>query len=895
MIVRLFGTFAAVVALVAAAIASVPIRPAIALTASDATPKIQTFANGLRVVVVEDHAAPVVQTAMWYRFGANDEVPGKTGLAHALEHMMYSGTVALSEAGLDDVTARLGTRENATTGNDYTAFSFLVPADKLDLMLQIEADRMQHLYLSDDLWKAEKKNVLAEIDDDRAQPLTKLYDRVCAAASRQRVCALAPLGDRTDVANATAGDLRAYYQQWYVPNDATLVITGDVRASDAFASAHAAFDAVPRGRPADPRAAPPEFEIDRQVEVSGNFPYEVVDLAYPAPGALDADSPAMHVVESVIENQRSSFYKALVTSGYTLGYSTQFDQNVHGGLLHVFLVVAPGHTSAQCRDAFTDVLSGLQSDGFPAALVDAAKTAAVRRAVYARDSVTGLGERVGYATAVEGLGDPAADDAKLVAVALPDVAVAARKYMRTPAVTGLLQPSLGNNGGAPPPPTSGVFDDFSKRPPAGPFVEAYWIRTALATPSLVPSRVRPVAFRLANGMQVRVDEVHANPTVFVNGTVESSPAFDAPGKTGEGAFLSTLLSYGGTKYDFDAQRKVADELGATIDLGETFDAHGRASDLPEMLDVIADALAEPALTASDVDVVRRQTLEAVKQRDSDPDARADYDFNELLYGPNDPLLREPDAATITAIRQRDLRAYARAYLRPDLTTISVTGDVDPVAVRAMLETAFGGWRAAGPRPSVAPPQAPAPHAVRRYVVTVGRNLAAHLGQTAPTRSNPDFDTLQLIDELFGAGGTWDTRMTASLRVNSQLALAASSSLDVDRYRGTWNFRIAAAPQKMDAAVAVLREQLRRLQNDAVGPFELDRAKRKMIASDEVSEESTAVIAARVQDIGLEGLPLDYDATLGKRYAAIAGADILRVAQTYIHPDDLIEIYEGPHE
>jgi predicted Zn-dependent peptidase len=185
--------------------------------------------------------------------------------------------------------------------------------------------------------------------------------------------------------------------------------------------------------------------------------------------------------------------------------------------------------------------------------------------------------------------------------------------------------------------------------------------------------------------------------------------------------------------------------------------------------------------------------------------------------------------------------------------------------------------------------------VRRYVVTVGRNLAAHLGQTAPTRSNPDFDTLQLIDELFGAGGTWDTRMTASLRVNSQLALAASSSLDVDRYRGTWNFRIAAAPQKMDAAVAVLREQLRRLQNDAVGPFELDRAKRKMIASDEVSEESTAVIAARVQDIGLEGLPLDYDATLGKRYAAIAGADILRVAQTYIHPDDLIEIYEGPHE
>ncbi|MBD5635102.1 MAG: insulinase family protein, partial [Candidatus Eremiobacteraeota bacterium] len=401
------------VAFLAWAVAAAPLRSVIALSTTDASPKIETLGNGLRVVVVEDHAAPVVQTAMWYRFGANDEVPGKTGLAHALAHMLYSGTPALSRAGLDDVTIRLGTQENATTANDYTAYRFLVPADKLDLMLRIEADRMQHLYLSDNLWKTEKPAILAEIDDDLESPLAKLYDRVCRAASAQRVCALSPLGERADVARATAQDIRSYYQEWYAPSGATLVIAGDVRANDAFASARTAFDAVPRAALPAHAAAAPEFEIDRKVSLGGNFPYEVVDLAYAAPGSIEPDTPAYRIIDSVVNNRRSNFYKALVNSGYTLGYSTQLDQNVRGGLYHVFLVVAPGHTGAQVSGAFAGVLASAQSDGFPAELVDAAKPAKFRQALYARDSVAGLGARVGYATAIEGVVDPVADDARL--------------------------------------------------------------------------------------------------------------------------------------------------------------------------------------------------------------------------------------------------------------------------------------------------------------------------------------------------------------------------------------------------------------------------------------------------------------------------------------------------
>jgi predicted Zn-dependent peptidase len=173
-------------------------------------------------------------------------------------------------------------------------------------------------------------------------------------------------------------------------------------------------------------------------------------------------------------------------------------------------------------------------------------------------------------------------------------------------------------------------------------------------------------------------------------------------------------------------------------------------------------------------------------------------------------------------------------------------------------------------------------------------VAARLGESTPPSSNRDFATLELMNALLGSGGTWDTRLMTALRMDRPLAVSASSSLESDRYRGVWNFRVSAAPAKIDAAVAVLRSQLERLQRDPVGPFELDRVKIKTLAAAAVAEEATSAISARVQEIGTDGLALDDDTTRAARYAAIDGAAVLRAAQTYLHPDDLVEIYEGPH-
>jgi len=888
MSIRTFVSLALVVTIALAP----PGRVRAAATASDLAPHVEKLSNGLRVVIVEDHAVPVVETAMWYGFGALRERPGKTGLAHALAHMMYRGTPSLSGSGLDDVFVQLGAQEIATTANDFTEYHFVLPSDKLDLALRVEADRMQHLIIDDTAWRAEQKQILAEDASDVATPLAKLYDAACRAASPTPLCSLSALGNRSDVANATAEDVRSYYQDYYTPGNATLVIAGDVDTTAAMSLARDAFGSVPASPPAPFNDIPLSYNKDKEAEVAGDFPDEVVDIAYPAPGSGDPDSAAFSILDSVINNPRSTFYRGLVDSGYTLGYSTQLDQNVHGGLLHVFLVVAPSHTSKQARDAFDDILETAQKNGLGSDLIAAAKTSASLQSLYSRDSIAGLANRVGYAVAVAHLPGPAATDERLADVADADVTLAARKYLDSPAVTALLSPS-GRPGGQTGPPKASVTDDFSRRAPRGPIVEARWVTDALATTTLARTRATPTQFTLENGLRVLFVPIRSNATVFVQGAVDTLPRFDPIGKSGLGAMASSMLAYGGAKYGFGALRKTIDDLGASVDLGLQFDAHARASDLDTVLDILADDLSRPAFATSDLERVRADTLGAIKARDVDPDYRANHEFDTLMFSPSDPTLREPEATTINAITAGDLHRYARAYVRPDTTTITIVGDVDPSAIEAKVNAAFGRWHAVGPRPDTRPDPIPATRAVKRFIPLATPVTRVHVGERAVAHTSPDFYALDLIDVILGADGDYDSRIVNDLVVKDQLALDAASSLQTDRYRGTFDFHYVTRPARAGAAGLEVRAELSRLQNDPVGPFELMRAKSKVVAASRVAEESTETIAERVETIGIDGLPLDFEATLPQKYGAVDGATILRIANEYLHPNALIEVDEGP--
>lgn len=853
-----------------------------------------TLQNGLKIVVVEDPAAPVVQTAVWYRFGSLYETKGKTGLAHALEHMLFRGTTDLSAGGLDDIVARLGAQINGETSYDYTQFYFLMPADKVDVGLQIEADRMQHALVAQSGWNIERGAVLSELQGDEGSPFFNLMLLVRAAAFPGQPEGRAPIGYISDVEHATAADIKKYYNEWYAPNNATLVVAGDVQHDRIFADAQRYFGAI--ARKTLPANRPPVHPrpIDHTVSVTSNlpFPFAILDLAYAVPGDKEPGEPAISTLTALISNQLSPFYQALVQSNIALAIDANEDTQLHGGLMNVFIVLNPGHTPKEAQDVFQATMDKALQDGFSPELVQAAKQLTIADRLYDADSIDGLGDLAGYTYGI--VGERISDeDARLAALNGSALLDTARTYLARPTVVGHIDPNA-----APPRSNSQksnavMSDDFSRRVPSGPIVEPAALAAAARTPTTARSPLDPVKFTLPNGITVLVQQKTDRQTFVLRGSIASSAAFVPSGKEGIAQLASTLADYGSANEPFEARRTAIDLMGASASNGQSFSARGLASDFPKIVAILADGEEHPTFAEPWFSLERNQLANSIRSEATISGVMIDRAYAGLLSAPGDPALRQPSELSVGSITQADLLAYAQQFWRPDLTTIAVVGDLSPDQVRATLQQAFGSWTNDGPTPDVKAMPFPPAHAGHDYVGTAANEVYIRLGQTAVSRSNPDYDAFLVLNQVLGANGYFQSRLWQELRQKRGLVYSVGSTVDAGRDRGDLKIEIDAAPNRVSEAVDFVRSELRTLQTQPITQTELDEAKLRLVSDALLEESSASGQVDQLLDIGINDLPLDYYRTLNERFARITPADVERVAKEYLRPDRLIEIYSGP--
>jgi zinc protease len=851
-----------------------------------------TLHNGLRVVVVEDRAAPVVQTGMWYGFGSLQETPGKTGLAHALEHMMFRGTPEISAGGLDDVTARLGAQMNGATNYDYTQFYFEMPADKLDVALYIEADRMQHAALRAADWAIERNAVLNEIDGDASSPFFNLLARVRAAAFPGQPAGRTPLGERADVARAGVADIARYYREWYAPNNATLVVAGDVNHTTVFAKAQRYFGAIPSKKLPPKREVNPVAASGGSVEAEFPFPFEILDLAYSIPGDTQHGEPAISTLATLLENQRSPFYRALVQSNIALGIEANADTQLRGGLLHVFLILNPGHSAAEARAAFQSTLESVLQNGFDPDLVLAAKRMTMAERLYSADSIDGIGDLAGYTYGIvdERISD---EDSRLEALTGNDLVAAVRTYLSRPTVVGHLSPNDSPPRGNSQKSSATASDDFSKRIPNGPIVMPKWIAKSIDAPTTAHSVLAPVEFTLSNGVRVIVERKTDRPTFVLRGRIASSPAFEPPGQEGIIRLASSVADYGSAQYAFAQRRKATDDMGAIVQTGQSFSAQGEARDFERIVAIIADGEAHPTFGNPWFDIERSQLANSLQSEGNISGVMIDRAYDRLLLAGDDPSLRQPTAQSVSGITQQDLLAYAARYWRPDLTTIAVAGDLSPDRVRSDLEAAFGSWQATGPKPDPHLPAIPPATSGHDYIGTQANQVYIRLGQPAISRSNKDYNTFLVLNQILGGSGAFESRLWQELRQKRGLVYSVSSTLDADGDRGDFRVELNASPQRVVEAVSFVRRELQRLQQDPVSATELQEAKVRLVGNALLEEASSTGQAKQLLDIATNDLPVDYYRTLNERFARITPADVQRVARTYLKPASLVEVYAGP--
>ncbi|MFH1819999.1 MAG: pitrilysin family protein [Pseudomonadota bacterium] len=410
-----------------------------------------TLDNGMRVIVQEDHRAPVMVSQVWYRAGSMDEFNGTTGVAHVLEHMMFRGTKTVPPGEFSKRIAAAGGRENAFTNRDHTAYFQQMQKDRLELAMQLESDRMANLVIRDDLFAKEMQVVMEErrlrTDD---QPQSVVYEHLMAAAYQESPYRRPVIGWMDDLQHLTAQDARDWYTRWYVPNNATLVVAGDVKADDVIALAKRYFGtiparALPTRKPQDEPAQIGEKRI--VVKAPAKVPYLLMTWHAPVLRDWQKDTApyALQILAGVLSgNDSARLQQALVkTQQVAVSASAGYDDVSRGpGMFMIDATPAPGKSVDALEKAIRDQVERLRRDGISEAELARVKAQVIAADVYQRDSLfyqaMQLGEYVTAGLPPEALAHRVD---KLRAVSAKDVQAAAQRWLQDDQLSvGVLDP-----------------------------------------------------------------------------------------------------------------------------------------------------------------------------------------------------------------------------------------------------------------------------------------------------------------------------------------------------------------------------------------------------------------------------------------------------------------------
>ncbi|MBI3529827.1 MAG: insulinase family protein [Betaproteobacteria bacterium] len=398
----------------------------------------RTLANGMKVIVKEDHRSPVAVSMVWYRAGSMDEVSGTTGVAHMLEHMMFKGTQKVPAGEFSRTIARAGGRENAFTSRDYTAYYQQLHKSRLPLALELEADRMLNLSFAGDEFAKELKVVMEErrsrTDDDSH---SQLHEQLMATVYLSHPYRSPVVGWMNDLQNMQLADARGWYDKWYAPNNATLVVAGDVDPEEVFQLAEKFFGSIPaRVLPERKmQIEPHQFGIKRiTVKAPAELPYLVMAYRVPVLQYVESDwEPyALFVLNGILDgNDASRLNRELVRSTRVANSANSSYDLINRGPALFFLdgVPAEGKTVADLEAALRDQIRVLVEQGVSNDELQRVKAQVTAAQVYARDSVYYQAMRIGMLQTI-GLPYDSSDlqVRKLQEVTADQVREVARKY-----------------------------------------------------------------------------------------------------------------------------------------------------------------------------------------------------------------------------------------------------------------------------------------------------------------------------------------------------------------------------------------------------------------------------------------------------------------------------------
>ncbi len=858
--------------------------------------------NGLTVITKEVHNAPVVTVQVWYKFGSGQEASGVSGIAHQLEHMMFKGT-SNRPIQFGRLLSALGSDSNAFTSYDQTAYYNTAERDKLTALLTLEADRMKNSLIDPQQLASEKRVVISELQGYENSPEYRLNRAVMMSVFPDHPYRLPIGGTKADVEKFTVEQVREYYQKFYSPDNAVLVIAGDFDTAPTLKKVQAVFGKIPK-RQYSPQPliisspAPTPAPGIKLQEPGGN---PLLQLIYPLPQINQPDIPALEVMDYILTAGKNSYlYQELVESGLASDVSGNVASLRAGGWYQILVTAAVNQDLSKIDAAGMKALGKLAKIGVTAEQVERAKTQLTASVILNNRDITSQAMQLGndqITTDNYQYTDSHLADIRQVKVA--DVMNVINKY---------LQPTAGTVGFFEPTHHTETIPSLSSSSPTPEnfavdvAVVPAEVKKYLPPVDILPKteeRQIPQQLQLANGLRVLLLPDKTTPTVTLTGYINAGTEFEADNQGGLASLVAANLMNGTKTKDMRTIAQGLDAKGANLDFeasreGVRIKGSSLAVDLPVLLGTLTDVIRNSTFPEKEFALSRQQALTSLDSELDDPDKVANRIFVQSIYPKKHPLHTFPTAESIEQIQRQDVIAFKAQHYRPDTTVLAIVGDFDITKVRSHFQAQLGDWQVKGQPPTVKYPNVGMPkNVINVNPVVPGKPQAiTYMGYTGINRQDKRFYAAMILNQIVG-GDTLSSRLGAEVRDRQGLTYGIYSNFITGKNVGTFLIEMQTSPEDARKAISSTRNLLKQVHQQGVTAQEVETAKRNLISNYNISLANPEQLSRLMVMNEVYGLNQGELRSFISKIEQVNLNQVNQAARELLHPDKIVVVTAGP--
>lgn len=872
--------------------------------------------NGLTVLLMEDHSAPVLTFMVTYLVGSRNEVTGTTGATHILEHLMFKGTEKFDKAkgmGMDALLDNRGALLNATTWLDRTNYYENLPSEHLELVIDIESDRMRNIKVREEDRKPEMTVVRNEFERGENSPVGSLSKAIWATAIQAHPYHHSTIGWRSDIENVSIESLQKFYDTFYWPDNAVVTLIGDFSEENAlslidkyFGKLSKAPHAIPQVYTEEPKQLGPRRTIVKRGGQLG-----VVGIGYHVPEGKHADTYALSVLSQILTGGKTArLYKALVDKGVAISASASYRPFRDKSIFITYVNLSPGTQHEDAEKLTLAEFDSIRKNGVTDEEVQRAISKITASDAFGRDGSfavasvinewIAMGDWTYFVNYAENIRKVTPADVKRVLETY---------FLEDQSTTGWFVPTTGTGG--PKKNAAAARSQENEDEESLLFGKAYYDAPGTYRPSgsgsdatvNVPAETISISKKIketkVGPIRLYTMQTGVKDVVTIQGSIAAGDVFNPETNSMVASMTAAMLDKGSATRDKFAIAAELENLGANISFSNNahslnFSARMLKKDAGAVIALLAEQLLTPAFSEVELDKLRKQMEGSLRRQLDSPDFLADDELSRLVYPKGHPNYGTPIPAAMEELKTitvDDLKNFHKTNYGTASMIVVATGDVDDKFISWEIKNRFGKWKG-GVSYKNATPAKSTSRVEKELPMEDKTSVSIVFGTALGIDSrHPDYQALRVGTYILG--GNFSARLMSTVRDKEGLTYGIYSNLSgTSLSDGHWELSATFAPELLDRGIAATREQLSKWINEGVTQEELDAKKTTLSGQYKVRMATSSGMASTIMNAVREGRGLKYIDDYVNEVNALTLDQVNAAIKKYVVPENLVLVKAG---